>query len=400
MTAIDQYLDSHAARFEEELCEFLRIPSVSADPSRRDDVHRTAEWLAGQFRRMRFTVKVIPTDNFPLVYAESPAVPGAPTALMYGHYDVQPPDPLERWLTPPFEPSRRDGSLYARGANDDKGQLLTHLKSAEAWMAVEGRLPVNLKFIIEGEEEVGSDGLKRYFAEHADSLACDCIVLGDGVQFAPGVPAITYGLRGLAYYELHVTGPNRDLHSGSFGGAVTNPANILAQMLAGLIDHEGRVTIPGFYDDVVPLSNREREAMAALPFDEKEYFEQIGVVLAAGEAGYTTVERRCARPTYDISGLWSGYQGEGAKTVLPASAGANFSFRLVPNQDPAKIAVSLKRRLRELCPPGVRFELIELFASPGVLVPLDSPYLEAAAQAIEYAFGAGPCSSARGPRFP
>ena len=244
MSAIDQYLDSHAARFEEELCEFLRIPSVSADPSRRDDMHRAAEWVADQFRRMRFAAEVIPTAGHPLVYAESPAVPGAPTALVYGHYDVQPPDPLEKWITPPFEPTRRDGNLYARGATDDKGQMFTHLKSAEAWITVEGRLPVNLKFIIEGEEEVGSQGLEQYLAEHADRLACDCVVISDGGQFAPGMPAITYGLRGIAYYELRVTGPNRDLHSGSFGGSVTNPANALAQILAGLIDQQGRVHDP------------------------------------------------------------------------------------------------------------------------------------------------------------
>ena len=400
MPTIDQYLDSHAARFEEELCEFLRIPSVSADAGRREDMHRAAEWVADQFRHMRFAAEVIPTAGQPLVYAESPAVPGAPTALVYGHYDVQPPDPLDKWATPPFEPSRRDGNLYARGATDDKGQMFTHLKSAEAWITVEGRLPVNLKFIIEGEEEVGSHGLEQYLAEHADRLACDCVVISDGGQFAPGVPAITYGLRGIAYYELRVRGPNRDLHSGSFGGSVTNPANALCQILAGLIDRQGRVTIPGFYDDVVPLSARERKEMAAMPFDEKQYFEQIGAVGATGEAGYTTLERRWARPTFDISGLWGGYQGEGAKTVLPASAGAKFSFRLVPRQDPAKITAGLKWKLTELCPPGVELELIDHHGSPGVLAPLDSPYIEAAARAIEHAFGRRPVFTREGGSIP
>ncbi len=402
MSAIDQYLDSQAARFEEELCEFLRIPSISADPGHRSDMHRAAEWVADQFRHMRLAAEVIPTAGHPLVYAESPAVSGAPTALVYGHYDVQPPDPLEKWITPPFEPSRRDGNLYARGAMDNKGQMFTHLKSVEAWITVEGRLPLNLKFIIEGEEEVGSQGLEQYLAAHADRLACDCIVISDGVQFAPGVPAITYGLRGIAYYELHVNGPNRDLHSGSFGGSVTNPANALAKILAGLIDCKGRVTVPGFYDDVVPLTDRERREMAALPFDEKQHFEQIGVVGATGEEGYTTLERRWARPSFDISGLWSGYQGEGAKTVLPALAGAKFSFRLVPNQDPAKITAGLKLRLTELCPPGVELELSLPHhpGSPGVLVPLDSPYIGAAARAIEHALGCRPVFTREGGSIP
>jgi succinyl-diaminopimelate desuccinylase len=400
MSTIDQYLDTHAARFEDELCEFLRIPSVSADPGHRGDMLRAADWVADQFRHLGFTAEVIPTAGHPLVYAESSAVPGAPTALVYGHYDVQPPEPLEKWITPPFEPTRRDGNLYARGATDDKGQVFTHLKSAEAWITVEGRLPVNLKFLIEGEEEVGSAALERYLAEHADRLACDCVVISDGGQFAPGVPAITYGLRGIAYYELHVTGPNRDLHSGSFGGSVTNPANALAQMLAGLIDRKGRVTIPGFYDEVVPLTKRERQEMASMPFDEKQYFEQIGVVGANGEEGYTTLERRWARPTFDVSGLWGGYQGEGAKTVLPAAAGAKFSFRLVPNQDPAKITAGLKWRLAELAPPGVELDLVEHHGAPGVLMPLGSPYIEAAARAIQHAFGRRPVFTREGGSIP
>lgn len=400
MSDIDQYLETHAARFEEELCEFLRIPSVSADANRKDDMQHAADWVADQLRHIRFSAEVIPTAGHPLVYAESPVVPGAPTALVYGHYDVQPPDPLEKWISPPFEPTRRDGNLYARGATDDKGQLLTHIKSAEAWVTVEGRLPLNLKFLIEGEEEIGSHAVEQYLAAHTDRLACDCVVVSDGGQFAPGVPAITYGLRGIAYFELIVRGPNRDLHSGSFGGSVTNPANALAQILAGLIDRHGRVTIPGFYDDVVPLSKRERKEMAAMPFDETQYFEQIGVVGATGEEGYTALERRWARPTFDISGLWGGYQGEGAKTVLPASAGAKFSFRLVPNQDPAKITAGLKWKLTELCPPGVELELIDHHGAPGVLVPLESPYIDAAARAIEHAFGRRPVFTREGGSIP
>ena len=400
MSAVDQYLDFHAARFEDELCDLLRIPSVSAEADRRDDMHRAAQWVADQFRGMEFAVEVIPTAGHPLVYAESPAVSGVPTALVYGHYDVQPADPLEKWISPPFEPTRRDGNLYARGATDDKGQMFTHLKSAEAWIRVEGRLPINLKYLIEGEEEVGSHGLERYLAEHAERLACDCVVISDGAQFAPNVPAITYGLRGIAYYELHVKGPDRDLHSGSFGGSVANPANALAQMLAGLIDRKGRVTIDGFYDDVVPLTASEREEMAALPFDEDQYFKQLGVTEGAGEEGFTTLERRWTRPTFDVSGLTSGCQGEWTKTILPASSVAKFSFRLVPDQDPARITIGLKRRLTELCPPGVEWELTECHGSPGMLASLDSPYMAAASRAIQHAFGRRPVFTREGGSIP
>jgi len=400
MPGIDEYLKSHARRFEDELCELLRIPSVSADPARREEVRRAADWVAGQFGRLGFAAETISTSGHPLVYAESPAVPGAPTALVYGHYDVQPADPLDQWTSPPFEPTRRQGNIYARGATDDKGQMLTHIKSVEAWMAVEGRLPMNVKFIIEGEEEVGSHALEEFIVEHSDRLACDCVVVSDGAQFAPGQPAINYGLRGIAYYELRLEGPDRDLHSGSFGGSVTNPANALAAMLAALIDQRGKVQIPGFYDDVAPLSQRERKELASLPFDEQEYFEQIGVEGAAGEEGYSVLERRWARPTFDISGLSSGYQGDGAKTVLPAAATAKFSFRLVPDQDPAKITAALRSQLEELRPPGIEMKLTDWHGSAAVQVPLESPYIEAAARAIEHAFGTPPVFTREGGSIP
>jgi succinyl-diaminopimelate desuccinylase len=400
MARIDDYLAAEATRFEDELCDLLRIPSVSAAPEHRGDVARAADWVADQFRRLKFETELIPTAGHPLVFAQSPDVPGAPTALVYGHYDVQPADPLEKWTSPPFEPVRRDGNVYARGATDDKGQMLTHVKAAEALMAIDGRLPINLKFLIEGEEEVGSMALEEYIAANAEKLACDCVVISDGGQFAPGIPAITYGLRGIAYYEVIVNGPNRDLHSGSFGGSVTNPANALARVLAALVDDDGRVQIPGFYDDVVPLTPRERKQFSDLPFDQAKYFEQIGVKTGTGEDGYTTLERRWARPTFDVNGLWSGYQGEGAKTVLPALAGAKFSFRLVPNQDPHKITAALKWRLAELCPPGVDIELIEFHNSAGVMVPLESRYVEAAARALEHAFGRPPVYTREGGSIP
>ena len=400
MPGIDEYLKAQSERFELQLCELLKIPSVSADPQCRDDMARAADWVAGQLRGLEFDTEVVRTAGHPLVYAQSPRVDGAPTALVYGHYDVQPPDPLDEWTSPPFEPTRRDGNLYARGATDDKGQLLTHIKSAEAWIETAGSLPLNLKYIIEGEEEVGSAALEQFIAANADRLACDCIVISDGSQFAPGQPAITYGLRGIAYYELRLRGPKADLHSGSFGGSVTNPANALARMLAGLVDQDGKVQVPGFYDDVVPLSDRERKEFASLDFDEADYLRQIGVNGTTGESGYTVLERRWARPTCDVNGLWSGYQGEGAKTVLPAAAGAKFSFRLVPNQDPQKITPALERKLTELCPPGIELELIDFHGAPGVLVPLDSPYIAAAARAIEHAFGRRPVFTREGGSIP
>lgn len=400
MLAIDQYLDAQRKQFEQELCELLRIASVSADPACRGETQRAAEWVAERFRRMGFQTTTIPTAGHPLVYAESPQVAGAPTVLVYGHYDVQPADPVELWTTPPFEPTERDGQIFARGATDDKGQMLTHVFSARAWLETAGRLPVNLKYIIEGEEEVGSRGLETFLHEHADQLACDCCVISDGAQFAPGQPAITYGLRGIAYYELALTGPNRDLHSGTFGGTVTNPANALTRMLAGLIDEQGRIQIPGFYDDVVSLSADEREQLARLPFDEAGYARQIGVAATSGEAGFTTLERRWARPTFDINGLTSGYQGEGAKTVLPSTAAAKFSFRLVPNQQPSRISQLLEARLKELCPPGITMVLTDHHGSPGVLVSLESPYVQAAARAIEHAFGRAPVYTREGGSIP
>jgi len=400
MPSIDQYLQTHARRFEDELCEFLRIPSVSADPAHRGDIDRAAQWIADRLRGLGLATETVPTPGHPLVLAESPQVEGAPTVLVYGHYDVQPAEPSDLWQSPPFEPTRRDGNLYARGATDDKGQVLTHVYSVEAWLATQGRLPVNLKFLIEGEEEVGSHGLSAFLADHAPRLACDCLVISDGAQFAPGQPAITYGLRGIVFFELLLTGPKSDLHSGSFGGAVTNPANALARMLAALIDGQGRIQVPGFYDDVVPLSPLERRQLAALGFDERRFFDQVGVSGAIGESGYTILERRWARPTYDINGLWSGYQGTGAKTVLPAEAGAKFSFRLVPNQDPEKIGQATAAMLQRLCPPGIAMKLTPHQGSPGVLVPLDSPYVQAAARAIEHGFGRRPVFVREGGSIP
>jgi len=397
---LQRYLTEHRQQFEDDLCELLRIPSVSADRNYAGDVRRAADWVAGRLRRLGLASEVIETDGNPLVYAESPPVPGAPTVLVYGHYDVQPADPLDQWTSPPFEPTVRDGNLYARGATDDKGQMLPHVNSVQAWIETAGQLPLQVKFLIEGEEEVGSESLNKFLERSADKLACNVVVVSDTAQFAPGQPAITYGLRGIAYFELRLTGPKHDLHSGTFGGGVTNPANALARMLAALVDNDGRVQVPGFYDDVIPLTDRERAQFAALAFDEQAFMERIGVDAVTGEVGYTTLERRWARPTCDINGIWGGYQGEGGKTVLPSTAGAKFSFRLVPRQDPHRVAAGLRELLARICPAGIKLELIEMHGAPGAMVSLDSPYMQAAARAIELGFERPPVFIREGGSIP
>ena len=401
MKEIEAYLDNHREAFEQDLFALLRIPSVSADSTRKPAVREAAQWVHDHFRQLGLKAELIETAGHPLVYAETPPVPGKPVVLVYGHYDVQPPDPLHEWISPPFEPTVRNGNVYARGATDDKGQMLTHLKGVEAWLKTVGKLPLQVKFLIEGEEEVGSSSLETYLASHAEKLACDAIVISDTAQFGPGQPAITYGLRGIAYYEVRLYGPRQDLHSGTFGGGVTNPAMALARMLTALIDpQDGRIQVPGFYDDVLPLTPEERAQFAALPFDQAKFQEFLGISGVTGEADYSTLERRAARPSCDINGLWSGYQGEGCKTVLPAHAGAKFSFRLVPNQDPAKISASLRKYFESLVPPGIRMELDDKHGAPGFVVSLDSPYIQAAARAIESGFGTAPVYIREGGSIP
>jgi len=390
MPDIAPYLEENREQFEEDLCELLRIPSVSTDGAHREDVRQASRWVADHFQQIGLTAEVVETDGHPIVYAESPPVEGKPTALVYGHYDVQPPDPLSAWISPPFEPTRRDGNLYARGATDDKGQMLTHVKSVQAWMEAIGTLPLQVKFLIEGEEEVGSGSLRPFIRANLDKLACDVLVISDMSQFAPGQPAITYGLRGITCFELRLTGPKQDLHSGSFGGAVANPAVALTKMLGGLIDEEGRIQVPGFYDDVLTLPDSEREQLASLPFDQRSFMEQLGVTELAGERGYSTLERRWARPTFDINGMTTGYGGEGSKTIIPATAAGKFSFRLVPNQDPAKVAEALQTRLEELCPRGISMELEAQHGSAGFVVDPTRPAVSAAVRAIERGFGRPP----------
>ena len=400
MAALEDYLEQNREQFKADLFELLKIPSVSNESKYQDDVVRAAEWMADHFRQIGLETTLYETEGFPIVYAETPPVEGAPTVLVYGHYDVQPTGPDSDWTTKPFEPDERDGNVYARGATDDKGQMLTHVKSAQAWLATAGSLPLQLKFLIEGEEEVGSQNLYPFIEENRDLLACDIAVISDTSQFGPGQPAITYGLKGIAYFELRLTGPKQDLHSGTFGGAVMNPLNALTEMLAALVDEERRVQIPGFYDDVTTLDDRERSQLAALPFDEQVFMEQVGVEAVNGEAGYTTLERRWARPTYDIHGIWGGYQEEGSKTVLPNHAGAKFSFRLVPDQDPAAITESLESMLQDICPAGITMELVDMHGAPGVVVPLKSDFMTAATHAIEKGFGHSPLFIREGGSIP
>ena len=307
MELIDQYIEDNRDAFQQDLFELLKIPSVSTDSRHKNDMQLAAAWVADQFRAIQFQTEIVPTPGHPIVYAQSPKIDGAPTVLVYGHYDVQPPDPLDEWLSPPFEPTVRDGSVYARGATDDKGQMLTHIKSAQAWINAGKTLPIQIKYLIEGEEEVGSSNLDGFLNENLDRLDCDIAVISDTSQFGPGKPAITYGLKGIVYFEVFLRGPRQDLHSGTFGGSVANPANAMAKIMGSLVDENGRVTLDGFYDDVLDLTVEEREQFASLDFDEQRFREQIGVSETFGEQGFTTLERRWARPTCDVNGIYSGY---------------------------------------------------------------------------------------------
>lgn len=388
LTAIDQQLQQSQPGFLESLKTLLRIPSVSADPAYRDAVEQAARAVLQSLTKAGLRSELIATDGPPLVYAESPPVAGKPVVLVYGHYDVQPPDPLDLWISPPFEPTERNGNLYARGATDDKGQMLTHVNSIAAWAASGQTLPLQVKFLIEGEEEVGSEQLSKYMAtpDAASKLSCDVIVISDSSQYAKGQPAITYGLRGIAYYELHFTGPKQDLHSGSFGGAVTNPANALAKFLAKLTDEQGRVQLPDFYDSVKPIADIERQRWLQLGFNDEQFASQVGVDALSGETGFTTLERRWARPTCDVHGLWSGYQGEGGKTIIPAKAGAKVSFRLVPDQDPQRVTEQFRKFIAQNTPAGIKIDLIDLHGGLGVVIDPESPFVTAAQRAIAAGF--------------
>jgi len=400
LAQVDQYLTASADRFLEELKAFLRIPSISADSRHKGDVRKAAGFVIEQMRSAGLTAELVETAGHPICYGEWLNAASAPTVLIYGHYDVQPPDPLDKWITPPFEPTIRDGCVFARGATDDKGQVFTHLKSIDSWMKTTGSLPVNVKFIIEGEEEVGSNNLDLFLEKQKSRLTADVAVISDTSQFALEIPAITYGLRGIVACEVTLRGPNQDKHSGVFGGAIANPVNALAKVIAGLHDDEGRVQVPGFYDDIPPLPPDERKRLAALPFDESQFLKELEIETTWGEAGYTTLERRWVRPTCDVNGITGGYQGEGPKTIIPAWGKAKITCRLVPRQDPDKIAKGLEARLRGLCPPGVKLEFRAWHGCPAFVFDPASRYVTAAKKAIASAFGVEPVMIREGGSIP
>lgn len=399
-SALLDTLREAAPQHLEDLTQWLRIPSISSDSRRKDDVGRAAQWVAAKLDAAGLKVELISTARHPMVFAQTPPVPGAPVVVVYGHYDVQPVEPLDQWVSGPFDPTIRDGNLYARGATDDKGQVLTHVQSVCQWLATGRPLPLQIKFLIEGEEEVGSESLERMLPELRDRLACDCVVISDSGQYADGQPAITYGLRGIATYELRIDGPSQDLHSGSFGGAVMNPAIALCHLLSSLVDRQGRIQIAGFYDQVRPLEHQERSEWKALPQDDVNFAGAIGVDQLFGEEGYTTDERRWARPTFDINGLTAGHQGEGVKTIIPACASAKISFRLVPDQDPLPLTAALKQHLQDHSPAGVRLTLTADHGAPSMLANTHSPFMQAATNAIEAAFGVKPVLIREGGSIP
>lgn len=394
------HLNSRRETSLDELFEFLKIPSVSADGAFAADMPRCAEWVQASMTAAGLTAEIIPTSGHPIVYGERIENPSLPTVLIYGHYDVQPPDPLDRWTSPPFDPTVRDGKIFARGATDDKGQLFTHLKSIEAWTAVKGGLPVNVRFVIEGEEEVGSNNLEEFLRSRADQLQADVAVISDTSQYGDGIPAITCGLRGMVACEVTLTGPSKDLHSGIYGGSVANPLNAIARMCGQLVGADGRVQIPGFYDDVVELTDEERAASAALPFSEAAYLAETGSSAVFGEDGYTTLERRSARPTCDINGLHGGYAGEGPKTIIPSRAFAKITCRLVPDMQPKRIEDALEAFLRSQCPPGLKFEFRRYHSCEAFVFDPTSRWMDVACDAVEQAFGQRPVLVREGGSIP
>jgi acetylornithine deacetylase/succinyl-diaminopimelate desuccinylase-like protein len=397
---MNEYLQQHQDRFLDELLDLLRIPSVSADSKFKADVRRAAEYVRDSLEKAGADVAELhETAGHPIVYGEKTVDPAKPTVLVYGHYDVQPADPLELWTSPPFEPVIQDEKIYARGSCDDKGQFFMHVKAFEAMVATDS-LPCNVKFMIEGEEEVGSPNLEIFVKANREKLKADVILVSDTAMIANDVPSIDTGLRGLSYLEVEVVGPNRDLHSGVYGGAVVNPINALAKMITALHDDQGRVTIPGFYDDVRELPTAERRLLAQAPFDEAAYRADLGVKATAGEAGYSTTERASIRPTLDCNGIWGGYTGEGAKTVLPSKASAKISMRLVPNQSSEKITELFTKHFLHLAPAGVTVKVTPHHGGEPYLTPLDSDAYQAAEAALEESFGKKPVPTRGGGSIP
>ena len=401
MNDVIDLININRDRYVDELKEYLAIPSISALPEHAGDVRACAEWTAAHMKRVGLEhVRIIDTPGNPVVYADWLHAAGAPTILFYGHYDVQPVDPLELWESPPFEATVRAGEIYARGAADDKGQVFMHLKAVEAVLRGSGRLPVNIRFVLEGEEEIGSVNLESFVRGHKDELAADVVVISDSPMFDRGVPSICYGLRGLTYLQVDLRGTDSDLHSGSFGGAVANPAFVLSQVLAQMKDRGGRVKIPGFYDDVRPLSDAERAEFARLPFNERRYRNDLGAPKLFGERGYTTLERLWGRPTFEVNGMLSGFTGDGAKTVIPAVAMAKVSMRLVPDQDPDKIAGLCEDYLRKVTPRTVELNITRMHGGRPWMTDFDNPFVQAAGRAIELGFGRRPVFNREGGSIP
>jgi acetylornithine deacetylase/succinyl-diaminopimelate desuccinylase-like protein len=401
MNNVIDYINTNRDRYVEELKSYLAIPSISALPQHQQDVRRCAEWTADEMRRIGLqNVRLIETPGHPVVYGDWLAAAGAPTILFYGHYDVQPVDPVELWESPPFEATIRDGEIYARGSADDKGQVFMHFKAIEAHLKQTGRLPVNMRIILEGEEEVGSANLDEFIKQHKSELTADVVVISDSPMFDRGVPSICYGLRGLVYFQLDVRGTKSDLHSGSFGGAVANPALVLSQILAQMKDKGGRIKIPGFYDDVRPLRDEERAEFKKLPFNETRYRKELGAPKLFGESGYTTLERVWGRPTFEVNGLLSGFTGEGAKTVIPAVAMAKVSMRLVPDQLPDRIAGLFGAYVEKVAPKTVELKVTRMHGGRPWMTEFDNKYVQAAGRAIEKGFGKTPVFNREGGSIP
>ena len=397
---ITSYIQANEQRFLDELFSLIRIPSISAEPAHHADCLRCAErWCELLLEAGADRAEVMPSQGNPLVYAEKLVDASAPTVLVYGHYDVMPVAPLDKWTTPPFEPCVRDARIYARGADDDKGQSFIQLKAFE-YLVRHGQLRHNVKFILEGEEEIGSPSLNAFLMQHRELLRCDVILVSDTSMLSSDLPSLTTGLRGLAYWEIEVTGPNRDLHSGHFGGAVANPINVLCEMLAKVVDGEGRITIPHFYDDVEELTPDERAMIAAIPFDEARYRQAIGVDELRGETGYSTIERNACRPSFDICGIWGGHTGEGSKTVLPSKAYAKVSCRLVPHQQHEVISRLFADYIRSIAPRCVKVEVRPMHGGEGYVCPIDLPAYRAAEAGFTEAFGKRPLAVRRGGSIP
>ena len=401
MNNVVDFINANRDRYVDELKAYLAIPSISALPEHAVDVKACAEWTAQELDRVGLeNVRVIETPGNPVVYADWIHADGAPTILFYGHYDVQPVDPIEEWESPPFEATIREGEIYARGAADDKGQIFMHFKAVEACMKQTGRLPVNIRFVLEGEEEVGSVHLDGFIRDHKHELSADVVVISDSPMFDRGVPSLCYGLRGLIYFQLDLRGTKTDLHSGSFGGSVANPAFVLAQVLHQMKDRGGRVKIPGFYDDVRPLRDAERAEFAKLPFNERRYRTELGAPKLMGETGYTTLERVWGRPTFEVNGLRSGFTGEGAKTVIPAVAMAKVSMRLVPDQNPDKIAELFEVHVRKVTPKTVELTVTRMHGGRPWITDYNNRFVQAAGRAIEQGFGRKPVFNREGGSIP